>query len=97
MAGSTGTVESEEMMENSLLDVKHVAASVQKKAPAEQISESAADRLWNVTEAAQFLGVEPTSLYHMVSQGRVPCIRLSKRCLRFRLRDLEDWIATKKG
>jgi len=55
------------------------------------------DRLLHVREAAQFLGVAPGSLYHMVSQGRVPCIHLSKRCLRFRLSDLEAWLATKKG
>lgn len=54
------------------------------------------DRLLHVREAAQFLGVAPGSLYRMVSEHRVPCIHLSKRCLRFRLRDLEDWIATKK-
>ena len=55
------------------------------------------DRLLHVREAAQFLGVEPTSLYHMVSRDSVPCIRLSKRCLRFRKSDLEAWIATKKS
>ena len=54
------------------------------------------DRLLHVREAAQFLGVAVGSLYHMVSQQRIPCIHLSKRCLRFRLSDLEAWIATKK-
>lgn len=77
--------------------MQHAAASVRKEAPVEQIVESAPDRLWNVTETAQFLGVEPTSLYHMVSRHSVPCIHLSKRCLRFRKSDLEAWIATKKG
>jgi excisionase family DNA binding protein len=76
--------------------MQHVAESPQKEAPVQQAFESAADRLMKITEAAQFLAVEPTSLYHMVSQGRVPCIRLSKRCLRFRRSDLEAWIATKR-
>jgi excisionase family DNA binding protein len=55
------------------------------------------DRLLHVRETAQFLGLATGSLYHMVSQGRVPCIRLSNRCLRFRKSDLEAWIQTKKG
>ena len=49
----------------------------------------AEDKLLDVREAAQFLGVQIGSLYHMVSQRRVPCIRLSKRCLGFRLSDLQ--------
>jgi predicted DNA-binding transcriptional regulator AlpA len=53
------------------------------------------DRLLHVREAAQFLGVAPGSLYHMASQGRVPCIRLSKRCLRFRMADLKQLIDEK--
>ena len=76
---------------------QHVTESIRKEAPVEQTLESAADRLVKITEAAQFLAVAPGSLYHMVSQGRIPCIHLSKRCLRFRLRDLEAWVATKKG
>lgn len=77
--------------------MQHVAESTQKEAPVEQTFEGAADRLMKITEAAQFLAVSPNSLYHMVSQGRVPCIRLSNRCLRFRKSDLEAWIATKKS
>jgi excisionase family DNA binding protein len=55
------------------------------------------DRLLHVREAAQFLGLAVGSLYRMVSEHRVPCIHLSKRCLRFRRSDLEAWIATKKS
>jgi len=51
-----------------------IAGSIRNEAPVRQTLESAPDRLWNVTEAAQFLNVAPGSLYHMVSQGRVPCI-----------------------
>jgi predicted DNA-binding transcriptional regulator AlpA len=75
--------------------MQNPAGSAQKEAPVEQTVESAADRLMKITEAAQFLAVEPTSLYHMVSQGRVPCIRLSKRCLRFRMADLKHLIDQK--
>ena len=53
------------------------------------------DRLLHVREAAQFLGVAVGSLYHMVSQRRIPCIRLSNRCLRFRMADLKQLIDEK--
>jgi len=33
-------------------------------------------------------------LYHVVSQGRIPVVRLSKRCIRFRYSDLLEWIET---
>ncbi len=41
------------------------------------------ERLLTVTEVADLLRLSRGSVYHMVSQGRLPCIRLSKRCLRF--------------
>ena len=75
--------------------MQHVAESIRKEATVEQAFESAADRLMKIAEAAQFLAVAPGSLYHMVSQGRVPCIRLSKRCLRFRMADLKQLIDEK--
>ena len=41
------------------------------------------ERLLTVDEVADLLRLSRGSVYHMVSQGRLPCIRLSKRCLRF--------------
>ena len=41
------------------------------------------ESLLTVTEVADLLRLSRGSVYHMVSQGRLPCIRLSKRCLRF--------------
>jgi excisionase family DNA binding protein len=55
------------------------------------------DHLMNVSEVAEFLGLSKGTIYHLVSQQRVPCIRLSNRCVRFRRSDLEAWIATKKS
>jgi excisionase family DNA binding protein len=55
------------------------------------------DHLMNVGEVAEFLGLSKGTIYHLVSQQRVPCIRLSNRCLRFRMADLQAWIATKKS
>lgn len=56
---------------------------------------SKAERLLDVGEAAIYLGVAPGSLYHMVSERRVPCIRLSTRCLRFRKAALDRFIEEK--
>jgi len=50
------------------------------------------DRLLNVREAAEFLNLAAGSVYHLASQSRIPCIRLSNRCLRFRLSQLTAWI-----
>ena len=49
--------------------------------------------LLNVNEAAELLGVGVGTLYHWVSEGRVPHVKLSARCLRFRRADLEKWIS----
>ncbi len=45
--------------------------------------ERSLERLLTVDEVAALLRLSRGSVYHMVSQGRLPCIRLSKRCLRF--------------
>jgi excisionase family DNA binding protein len=51
------------------------------------------DRLMDVNEVAEFLGLATGTIYHLVSEKRLPCIRLSARCLRFRRSDLEKLIA----
>ncbi len=52
------------------------------------------NKLMTVTEVAEFLGLAVGTIYHMVSQKRLPCVRLSARCLRFRQEDLEEVIAS---
>ena len=56
-------------------------------------------RLWNVEEVAAFLGLAIGSVYHLVSQGRIPCVRLSARCLRFDPEAIAVWVSekSKKG
>lgn len=49
------------------------------------------DRLLKIDEAAEFLGIAVGTLYHWVSQQRVPVVRLSRRSIRFRLSELGDW------
>jgi excisionase family DNA binding protein len=50
------------------------------------------ERLLTIQEAATLLSVAVGTLYHMTAQGRIPCIRLSRRCLRFRLSELMKWM-----
>jgi excisionase family DNA binding protein len=45
--------------------------------------------LFTVKELAELLKVSPLSLYHWISEGRLPVIRFSKRCVRFRECDVE--------
>jgi excisionase family DNA binding protein len=51
------------------------------------------DRLMDVNQVADFLGLSVGTVYHLVSQKRLPCVRLSARCLRFRRSDLDKHIA----
>ena len=50
------------------------------------------DRLLTINEVAKLTGLAAGSLYHFVSEKRIPVVRLSKRCIRFRQSDLSDWI-----
>lgn len=53
------------------------------------------DRLMSVDEIAEFLGLAKGTVYHLASQGRIPCVRLSARCLKFRLSQVMAWIESK--
>jgi excisionase family DNA binding protein len=48
--------------------------------------------LLNIKEVAALTGLAVGSIYHLVSQKRIPVVRLSARCIRFRRSDLEKWI-----
>lgn len=50
------------------------------------------EALLTVAETAEYLGLADGTVYHMISEGRLPVIRLSKRCVRFRLDDLDKWL-----
>jgi excisionase family DNA binding protein len=50
------------------------------------------DRLLTIAEAAKFLGLTVGGTYHLVSQRRIPVVRLSSRCIRFSLGALQKWI-----
>lgn len=50
------------------------------------------DQLLTVTEAAALLHISPLSLYHFISQRRIPVVRISSRCVRFSRRALLEWV-----
>ena len=52
------------------------------------------DRLLTICEAAALTNLSVGTLYHFVSQKRIPVVHISKRCIRFRQSDLFDWIRT---
>ena len=45
-----------------------------------------------VPELAERLGISPGTVYHWLSQGRLPCVRFSSRCVRFRESDVEKML-----
>lgn len=49
--------------------------------------------LLTVAEVAQLTGFSEGTLRHWISEGRIPVIRISARCVRFRRSDVDAWIA----
>jgi excisionase family DNA binding protein len=47
------------------------------------------DKLLNIRELAERLNIAEGTAYHWLSQGRLPCVRFSSRCVRFRESDIE--------
>jgi len=50
------------------------------------------EALWNAEELAKYLKMAKGSIYHLVSQGRIPTVRLSARCIRFRPSEIAAWV-----
>jgi excisionase family DNA binding protein len=67
---------------------------VERKKGTEMNVESTAedDRLWTVHEAARFLNLSPGTVYHLISERRLPCIHISCRCVRLSKRALLKWL-----
>jgi excisionase family DNA binding protein len=47
------------------------------------------EKLLTVKDLAQLLDVAPGSIYHWISQHRLPVVRFSNRCVRFRESDVK--------
>jgi excisionase family DNA binding protein len=53
--------------------------------------------LLTIDELAEMTGLSIGTLYHWVSQRRIPVVRFSSRCVRFSRTAIEAWIATHNG
>lgn len=56
------------------------------------VPSSSDDRLLRINEVARFLRLSVGSTYHLVSQGRLPVVRISSRCIRFSRKALVAWL-----
>jgi len=48
--------------------------------------------LLDIAEVSSLTGLSVGTLYHWVGERRIPFVRLSSRCIRFRRCDIEEWI-----
>lgn len=49
------------------------------------------NRLLTVPEVAELTGLAVGTVYHLIGEKRIPVVHISRRCVRFRLADLEAW------
>lgn len=52
--------------------------------------------LINIHELSALTGIAVGSLYRWAADGRLPCVRLSQRCLRFSPLAIQEWLAERK-
>jgi excisionase family DNA binding protein len=52
-------------------------------------------KLLTVEELASMLGMTKTSVYQAVYYKRIPCVKISKKALRFSPSDIEAWLESK--
>ena len=50
------------------------------------------EKLLTIRELAERLRISPGTAYHWLSAGRLTCIRLSARCVRFRESEVEKML-----
>jgi excisionase family DNA binding protein len=48
-------------------------------------------RFLNVREAAIYLGVKPSTIYHWVCGRKIPFVKLNSKIVRFDIRALDQW------
>jgi excisionase family DNA binding protein len=49
--------------------------------------------LLTIKQVSSITGLAVGTLYHFVSQRRIPIVRISARCVRFRRSDIDAWLA----
>jgi len=55
------------------------------------INDVGKERLLKIDEVSRLTGLTIGTLRHYCSENRIPVVRLSKRCVRFRLSALLQW------
>ena len=53
------------------------------------------EKLLSIQQVSEITGLSTGTLYHWISQKRIPVVRFSARCVRFRLNDIERWLSGK--
>jgi excisionase family DNA binding protein len=53
------------------------------------------ESLLTIREVSEITQLTVGTLYHLISQRRIPVVRLSSRCVRFRKSDIEAWLSEK--
>jgi predicted DNA-binding transcriptional regulator AlpA len=51
--------------------------------------------LIDIRELSRLTGFSVGTLYHFAAQRKIPVVHISSRCIRFRLSDIEEWIASR--
>jgi excisionase family DNA binding protein len=59
------------------------------------VASDADNSLMDIMSVSVLTGLSVGTLYHWVSQQRIPVVRLSARCVRFRRSDIDAWISEK--
>jgi excisionase family DNA binding protein len=49
--------------------------------------------LLDVDELSNLIGFSPGTIYHWISENRIPYVRLSQRCVRFLVPAIREWLA----
>lgn len=53
------------------------------------------EELLTVKKVAEILGFSRQEIYKMVAKKKIPHTRISKRGIRFRIEDFEEWLQSK--
>jgi excisionase family DNA binding protein len=53
------------------------------------------ERLFTIDDVCEITGLRPSTIYAMISQKKIPVVKISGRCVRFREKDIERWIEEK--
>jgi len=48
-------------------------------------------KLMTVDGVAQLLDVHPCTVRDWAAAGRIPCVRVTRKCLRFKPEDIMEW------